>query len=772
EDTTNPVITVSPNNFTVEYGYTGQSLSWNATDPNPNTYTIELQGSGIVAGPTAWTSGVPIMYNILDGFAVGVYVYTVNFTDDYGNSITDSVTFTVGDMANPTIINAPSNLTVEFGYTGLNLSWNATDPNPNTYTIELQGSGIVAGPTAWTSGVTITYNIPDGFAVGVYVYTINFTDDYGNSIIDSITFTVEDTTNPVITVSPNNFTVEYGYTGQSLSWNATDPNPNTYTIELQGSGIVAGPTAWTSGVTITYNIPDGFAVGVYVYTVNFTDDYGNSIVGNVTFTIDDTTNPTIISAPSDLTVEFGYTGQNLSWNATDPHPNTYTIELQGSGIVAGPNAWTSGVTITYNIPDGFAVGVYVYTVNFTDDYGNSIIGNVTFTIDDTTNPTIIINNPTSYQLFGPTAPSGVDLNVDISDGNLQASWYQLIGTITTNNFTWTGVINQSAWDLVGNGTVTFKVYAKDSVGNEDFDYVIIRKDIIVPIITINSPIINELYSDDPPNFNVLIFDINGIDSMWYGIVGKSMNVIFTSNGSIDQTLWNTIGNGFIIIRFYANDTLGNQNYEDVVIEKDIIAPIIKINSPNLNDEFVTSAPAYDISINESHLDQIWYTLDGGITNISITFLSGAIDQIVWDGVSLGAVTITFYANDTLGNIGFMSVGVAKIINGGGEPSEPPDLLRTIAAILSIIVGTFSILGIFYKTIYTGKIKPKKWAKKLKSSGDEEIRFYAASKLKKSKSNNSAVISALKKAANDSSEKIEIRNLAKEALEERGIFVND
>ena len=68
----------------------------------------------------------------------------------------------------------------------------ATDANPDTYSIELQGSGIVAGPTAWTSGNAISYNIPDGFGVGSYFYTINFTDDYGNSILDSVTFTVGD----------------------------------------------------------------------------------------------------------------------------------------------------------------------------------------------------------------------------------------------------------------------------------------------------------------------------------------------------------------------------------------------------------------------------------------------------------------------------------------------------------------------------------------------------------------------------------------------------
>ncbi|MHA1749462.1 MAG: hypothetical protein ACTSYF_12550, partial [Promethearchaeota archaeon] len=87
------------------------------------------------------------------------------------------------------------------------------------------------------------------------------------------------------TVSPNNFIVEEGYTGQILSWTATDLNPNNYTIELQGTGIVTGPTAWTSGSAINYNIPNGFAPGVYTYNITFTDESGNSISNTVTVTI-------------------------------------------------------------------------------------------------------------------------------------------------------------------------------------------------------------------------------------------------------------------------------------------------------------------------------------------------------------------------------------------------------------------------------------------------------------------------------------------------------
>ncbi len=169
------------------------------------------------------------------------------------------------DMEDPIISNAPSDLTVETGYTGQSLSWTATDTNPGNYTIELIGTGIVVTSTPWANNTPVVYNIPDGFGVGSNIYTVTFTDDYGNFITDSVDFTVEDTINPVITVNPNNFTVEAGYTEESLSWTATDANPDTYTIELIGTGIVTGPTVWTSGILYTTGVL--LAQGVDVITI-------------------------------------------------------------------------------------------------------------------------------------------------------------------------------------------------------------------------------------------------------------------------------------------------------------------------------------------------------------------------------------------------------------------------------------------------------------------------------------------------------------------------
>ena len=381
-DMEDPIISNAPNDFTIELGYSGQNISWTATDDNPDSYTIELQGMGIVEGPTLWTSGNTINYNITEGYGVGSYVYIVYFTDDYGNFITDSVVVTVEDTTNPVITVSPNNFTVEQGYTGQSISWTATDANPGTYTIQLIGTGIVVSSTPWFNNTPVVYNILDEYGVGSYVYTVNFTDDYGNFISDSVNFTVvEDTTNPVITVSPDDFIVEHGYTGQSISWTATDDNPDSYTVALQGTGIVAGPISWTSGVIITYYIPVDFGLGIYTYSVNFTDEYGNSITDIIVFTVVDTTNPALTSTPGDLMLEAGDVGLSLSWTATDAFPDYYEIELQGSGVIAGALAWTSGVAITYNIPDNLDAGVYVYTVTFTDEYNNFISDTVTVTIN-------------------------------------------------------------------------------------------------------------------------------------------------------------------------------------------------------------------------------------------------------------------------------------------------------------------------------------------------------------------------------------------------------
>ncbi|MFX1590934.1 MAG: hypothetical protein ACFFC1_22595, partial [Promethearchaeota archaeon] len=153
-------------------------------------------------------------------------------------------------------------------------------------------------------------------------------------------------------------------------------------------------------------------------------------------------------------------------------------------------------------------------------------------------PLIIINSPIPYELFGINAPN---FNVEIVDSSsINTRWYTIDGGITNITFSMNTTINQGLWSLEENGTVTIKFYARDSLGNEGFSEVIVRKDIDPPTILINYPNNNDLFNETAPSFNVEIYSINGIDTMWYSLDGGLTNTPFFTNESINQAIWDNI----------------------------------------------------------------------------------------------------------------------------------------------------------------------------------------------------------------------------------------
>ncbi|KKN41968.1 hypothetical protein LCGC14_0718080 [marine sediment metagenome] len=196
-DAPTPVITNAPNDFIVAPSYTGRNLSWTATDIYPTTYII-TRNAVPVTNATAWTSGVPVVYNITDGLSLGDHTYLITFENLYGVTGTDSVNMTVEipDTTDPVITSTPSDIVVYIGDVSLSwaetLSWTATDANAGTYTITRNGS-VVVPATAWVSGTPVTYNIEGGlqYVEGVMTYEITFSDLTGNTVSDSVTMTVK-----------------------------------------------------------------------------------------------------------------------------------------------------------------------------------------------------------------------------------------------------------------------------------------------------------------------------------------------------------------------------------------------------------------------------------------------------------------------------------------------------------------------------------------------------------------------------------------------------
>ena len=419
-------------------------------------------------------------------------------------------------------------------------------------------------------------------------------------------------------------------------------------------------TSWTNKTPL--NVPiNRSAPGSYNYTIEYVDFHGhygvpNTVIVTIIDEIPTSNHPGSITASisGSETVDWilydDFAGGKYRVLANDTYGNFY--------IWVNWNPWTHNTSL--DIPVNRTVlGVFNYTIEYYDDHDQfGIADTVIVEVVDISGPIIIINSPNiTNDLFGLKAPL---FNVRIIDfSEISLMWYTLDGGLINESFSSNNSINQYLWNGHGNGTVTIEFYAKDIFGNIGFAEVMVRKDIIEPNITIYSPQIDEIYGITSPTFNISYVEPH-LESMWYSLDNGLTNITLTElSGTIDKVEWDRKGNGTVTITFYANDTLGNIGFSKVTIRKDIICPNITIHSPHFNEIWGSNAPNFDISIFEPHIDSVWYTIDNGLKIITLEGFAGTIDQFEWDKKGLGMVNLIFYANDTLGNLGFQTVSIEK-----------------------------------------------------------------------------------------------------------------
>lgn len=334
-------------------------------------------------------------------------------------------------------------------------------------------------------------------------------------------------------------------------------------------------------------------------------------------------------------------------------------------------------------------GNYSIQVFANDSLGFNYLSNIryfavsiTITID-ITNPVIIINSPSFNDLFGSSTPF---FNLTIIEPNLKSMWHTLDGGLTNTTISGqSGMIDQTIWINVPDGTTIIRFYANDEAGNIGFAEVNVRKDTLAPEITINTPSVNGIFPEIAPNFDLSILEGN-LDSIWYTLDGGITNTISPlPTATIDQTVWESYSNGTVTIKFYANDTFGKIGFEEITIRKDVLAPVITIINPEEGGSFGESAPFFEFTIFEGNLDSgtIRYTIDDSPFSIPSN-TSGQLSQQLWNALPPGSYIITFYASDVVGNEGFSRV----IINKSG-----PQIIYgydNLLLSLMLIMGILSI----------------------------------------------------------------------------------
>src|SRR5208337_531497 len=236
--------------------------------------------------------------------AVGVYTIKYSATDPSGNSATNTRTVYVVDTTVPVI------------------TLNGANPLTNQCHAAFVDPGATASDTcAGSAGVTTNSTVNPN-AVGVYTIKYSATDPSGNSVTNTRTVYVVDTTPPVITL------------------NGANPLTNECHAAWADPGATASDTcAGSLGVTTNSTVNPN-AVGVYTIKYSATDPSGNSATNTRTVYVVDTTVPVI------------------TLNGANPLTNECHAAFIDPGATASDTCAGSLVVTTNSTVNPNAVGAY------------------------------------------------------------------------------------------------------------------------------------------------------------------------------------------------------------------------------------------------------------------------------------------------------------------------------------------------------------------------------------------------------------------------------
>jgi gliding motility-associated-like protein len=304
----------------------------------------------------------------------GSALVTFTVTDACGNESTTQATVSVVDTTAPTLTKPAQDLTVQCGTNttqALN-NWLANHAGAEAS----DSCSIVTWTNDYNNGANFA---PSCGSTGSVAVTFTGSDACGNQVTTTATFTIEDTTAPVLVTPAQNKTVEC----------AADNETELQAWLANNGGATATDTCSTAALTWTNDYGNGEKfisscgnTGEVTVTFTVKDDCGNSISTVAKFTIVDTTKPVFDIEPQNATVECDGTGNTADYDAW---------LASYAGAVATDNC--SEVTYTYTIIDTAALcgktNKTVVSFTATDACGNSISKQATFTIQDTTAPEFI-----------------------------------------------------------------------------------------------------------------------------------------------------------------------------------------------------------------------------------------------------------------------------------------------------------------------------------------------------------------------------------------------
>jgi len=536
-------------------------------------------------------------------------LYQFTATDDAGNSEFCFANFTIEDTTAPVLMDG-TDVTVECDGNG-----NSTDLS--NFLSSNGGLSIADVTEECGEAVTFSNNFPTPFisapgcnsTAGYYDVDFMVQDDCGN-VSNSVTvrFTIEDTTDPMIT-PPADISVECGSDANTSiinSWLTTYTASDACSDVTVTNDFTAAPSTCEAGMNMT--------------TVTFTalDECENMATTTATITVVDTEKPVIMVTPTDLIVECPAADQQATIDAwVDTFGGGSAVDNCDTDVMI---TFTAGTAVS----ECGGTSITPYTFVAADDCGNDITTTAYLRIIDTTSPTLTLPNTNNSEdcdgPVGATLSTWLNSASAVDDCGMASVTYALVSEIETCNGTNTEI------------TSTYLFTATDACGNASTGQsTFVIEDETAPVIT--APADLTIACGD---------DVSGMLVSWlddYIVVEACQDFTVTNNYS--GTVPSLCAGGPTTVTWTVVDGCGAMSTAtaDITVSPDMMDPTF-VNCPsdmtvNVDVDNCTSNVIYSIPVAEDC---------NGI--MSVTRTSGLASGATFP---LGDTDIVYTATDDCGN---------------------------------------------------------------------------------------------------------------------------
>ncbi|EAS2652468.1 Ig-like domain repeat protein [Salmonella enterica] len=647
---------------------------------------VSLSIDGGVTWVKATQSATPGVWNYTWPGTVpdGDYTLNVKATDNAGNTVTETLHFTIDTtLSTPVIVLDSADDT---GIQGDNMT-NRTQPTFNLQhidddavrvTVSVEHGGVTTTFDA-TKGVGgWTFTPPTSWGAGDYTLSVSVEDKAGNtSHSASLTVTVD----TQIAINNIELVNDSGIPDDNLTNNVrphfqvkvpTDVNEVRLSIDGGKTWFNATQSA-TPGVW-DYTWLADVGEGKHTLTVEATDKAGNQTTQKLDFIID-----TMLSEPTivlDSTDDSGTKGDNLT-NANKPtfilgnidaDARYVTVEVQYGGTKEVLTA-TKGATGIWSVtPTGtWADGDYTLTVRVEDDAGNvkysapltvTVDTQITIDVIELVNDNGIPGDNLTNDVrphFRVTVPGDVnEVRLSIDGGN---TWVRATqGTAGIWDYTWPKDVTD--------GLHTLTVEATDKAGNkttQTLDFTIDTR-LSTPTIAMDSRDDTGAIGDHITSVKRPGFTIGNIDADAHSVIlritqgGNSQEVTLTQVGGqwrfTPDADW---ADGSYTLTVEVTDNAGNVRQSTPLIvtvdTRTSITDITLVNDHGVPDDNLTNStrPQFEITV-PADVNSVQLSIDGGANWVSAAQGIEGVWGYTWPtDMGDGKHTLTVMVTDRAGN---------------------------------------------------------------------------------------------------------------------------